>query len=54
MLVEVFHFVAGPLGLAEEFEARFDAWIFGKTINPNPAGHVIPAIEIDQLIEHRL
>ena len=47
MLVEVLHFVAGPLGLTEEFEARFDAWILGKAINPDPACHVIPAIEID-------
>ena len=47
--VEVFHFLAGPLGFTQKLQARFNAWIVSEAIDSDTASKFLPAIIFNQL-----
>jgi len=47
--IEVFHFLAGPLGFTQKLKARFNAWIVREAINGDTATKFLPAIIFNQL-----
>lgn len=47
--IQVFDFLAGPIGLTQELQAGFYAWIMVETIDGDPFSQLIPTIILYQL-----
>ena len=47
--VEVFHFLARPLGFTQKLQARFNTWIVREAIDSDTATKFLPAVIFNQL-----
>lgn len=47
--IQVFDFLAGPIGFAQELQARFDAWIMGEAIDGDSVSKFSPAVIFYQI-----
>lgn len=52
MLVEDLDLIPGPVRLSEKLEAGFDRGVITEAIDLDAEGEVIPAVFLDEVIEH--